>query len=63
MPKPDYKKATEELMKILDSEPELKVPSTKNRITDLTEETLGNVYQFTENDLLIISDGKINKKR
>ena len=62
MPKPDYKKANERLMKFLESEPEPepepepKVTSSKNRIIDVTEESLGTVYQFTENDLLVIKD-------
>ena len=60
MPKPDYKKANERLMKFLESEPEPepepKVTSSKNRIIDVTEESIGTVYQFTENDLLVIKD-------
>ena len=58
MPKPDYKKANERLMKFLESEPEPepKVTSSKNRIIDVTEESLGTVYQFTKNDLLVIKD-------
>ena len=56
MPKPDYKKANEKLMKFLESVPEPKVTSSKNRIIDVTEESLGTVYQFTENDLLVIKD-------
>ena len=56
MPKPDYKKANERLMKFLESVPEPTTPSSKNRIIDVTEESLGTVYQFTKNDLLVIKD-------
>ena len=56
MPKPDYKKANERLMKFLESVPEPKVTSSKNRIIDITKESLGTVYQFTENDLLVFKD-------
>ena len=54
--KPNYKKENEELMKFLESVPEPKVTSSNNRIIDITEESLGTVYQFTENDLLVIKD-------
>ena len=53
MPKPDYKKANERLMKFLESVPEPKVTSSKNRIIDVTEESLGTVYQFTDHDLTV----------
>ena len=53
MPKPDYKKANEKLMKFLESIPEPKVTSSKNRIIDVTEESLGTVYQFTDHDLTV----------
>ena len=56
MPKPDYKKANERLMKFLESEPEPTTPSSNNRIIDVTEESIGTVYQFTKNDLLVIKD-------
>ncbi len=56
MPKPNYKKAEEDILKLLESVPEPKVTSSKNRIIDVTEESLGTVYQFTENDLLVIKD-------
>ena len=40
-------------MKFLESEPEPKVTLSKNRIIDVTEESLGTVYQFTEHDLTV----------
>ena len=36
--------------------PEPITPSSNNRIIDVTEDSLGTVYQFTENDLLVIKD-------
>ena len=54
--KPNYKKANEDLLKFLESVPEPKVTSSKNRIIDITEESIGTVYQFTKNDLLVIKD-------
>ena len=54
--KPNYKKANEDLLKFLESVPEPKVTSSKNRIIDVTEESIGTVYQFTKNDLLVIKD-------
>ena len=56
MPKPDYKKATEDLIKILKITPEPEDSSLDNRIIDVTEESLGTAYQFTEHDLLVIKD-------
>tara|TARA_Y100001960_G_scaffold213960_1_gene223505 strand:- start:39 stop:236 length:198 start_codon:yes stop_codon:yes gene_type:complete len=56
MPKPDYKKATEDLIKILKITPEPEDSSRNNRIIDVTEESKGTVYQFTDNDLLVIKD-------
>ena len=56
MPKPNYKKAEEDILKLLESVPEPKVTSSNNEIIDVTEESLGTVYQFTENDLLVIKD-------
>jgi len=54
MKKPNYKKANEELMKLLASEPEPKRTSSKNTIIDVTKESSEIAYQFTENDLTII---------
>ena len=56
MPKPDYKGAEKDILAFLETVPEPTTPSSKNRIIDVTEESLGTVYQFTENDLLVIKD-------
>ena len=56
MPKPDYKKVTEDLIKILKITPEIDDSSIDNRIIDVTENYKGFIYQFTENDLLVIKD-------
>ena len=56
MKKPDYKGAEKDILALLDTVPEPTTPSSKNRIIDVTEESLGTVYQFTENDLLVIKD-------
>ena len=58
MPKPNYKKAAKELMKILDEVEERKgergkAVKEKEQIVDVTEESVGTVYQFTDNDLTI----------
>ena len=44
--KPDYKTALKELMRILDEEDNKNI-SNKNKIKDVTETSLGIVYQFT----------------
>ena len=56
MPKPDYKGAEKALLAFLETVPEPITPSSNNRIIDVTEESLGTVYQFTENNLLVIKD-------
>ena len=56
MPKPDYKGAEKALLAFLETVPAPTTPSSNNRIIDVTEESLGTVYQFTENDLLVIKD-------
>ena len=56
MPKPDYRKATEDLIKILKITPEPEDSLIDNRIIDVTENYKGVIYQFTENDLLVIKD-------
>ena len=43
--KPDYKKALKGLMRILDEEDNKNI-SNKNKIKDVTEKSLGIVYQF-----------------
>ena len=54
MKKPNYKKANEELMKLLKLEPEPKRTSSENKIIDVTNESSEIAYQFTEYDLTII---------
>jgi hypothetical protein len=56
MPKPDYKGAEKALLAFLETALEPTTPSSNNRIIDVTEDSLGTVYQFTENDLLVIKD-------
>ena len=54
--KPNYKKANEDLLKLLEFVPEPETSSLKNKILDVTEDSIGTGYQFTENDLLVIKD-------
>ena len=54
--KPNYKKANEDLLKLLEFVPEPETSSLKNKILDVTEDTIVTGYQFTENDLLMITD-------
>ena len=56
MPKPDYKSAEKDILAFLETVPEPTTPSSNNKIIDVTEDSLGTVYQFTENDLLVIKD-------
>ena len=61
--RPNYKKALIGLMKILDKVEERrdkdgKPVKQKGQIVDVTEESLETVYQFTENDLLVIKGNK-----
>ena len=56
MPKPDYKGAEKAILAFLETVPEPTTPSSNNRIIDVTEESIGTVYQFTKNDLLVIKD-------
>ena len=53
MPKPNYKRAVKELMKILDEVEERKNVKENGEIVDVTEETVGTVYQFTDLDLTV----------
>ena len=62
MKKPDYKAAEKELLAFLETVPEPTTPSSNNRIIDITEDSLGTVYQFTENDLLVIKDSSKGDK-
>ena len=56
MKKPDYKGAEKDILALLETVPEPTTPSSNNRIIDVTEDSLETVYQFTENDLLVIKD-------
>ena len=56
MPKPDYKGAEKDILAFLETVPEPTTPTSNNRIIDVTEESIGTVYQFTKNDLLVIKD-------
>ena len=56
--KPNYKRAAKELMKILDEieekkNEEGKAVKRKEKIVDVTEKSLGTVYQFTDHDLTV----------
>ena len=53
MKRPDYKRAVKELMKILDEVGVRRNVKENEEIVDVTEESLGTVYQFTDNDLTI----------
>ena len=58
MPKPNYKRAVKELKKILDEVKERKgeegkAAKRKGQIVDVTEESLGTVYQFSDLDLTV----------
>ena len=58
MKRPDYKRAAKELKKILDEVEERKVEEGKTvkergEIVDVTEESVGTVYQFTDLDLTV----------
>ena len=58
MKRPDYKRAAKGLKKILDEVKERKGEEGKTvkergGIVDVTEESLGTVYQFTDHDLTV----------
>ena len=53
MKKPNYKRAIKGLKKILDEDEERKATKRKGQIMDVTEETLGTAYQFTDHDLTV----------
>ena len=58
MKRPDYKGAVKELRKILDEVKERrgeegKAAKRKGQIVDVTEESVGTVYQFTDLDLTV----------
>ena len=56
MPKPDYKGAEKDILALLETVPEPTTPSSNKKIIDVTEDSLGTVYQFTENELLVIKE-------
>ena len=53
MKRPDYKRAAKELMKILDEVEESNNVKENREIIDVTEESVGTVYQFTDLDLTV----------
>ena len=53
MKKPNYERAIKGLKKILDEDGERKVVRRKGKIVDITEETAGTAYQFTDDDLTV----------
>ena len=53
MKKPNYKRAAKELMKILGKDEVKKAAKRKGQIMDVTEQSLGTVYQFTDHDLTV----------
>ena len=53
MKRPNYKRAAKELMKILDEVEESNNVKENREIVDVTEETVGTVYQFTDLDLTV----------
>ena len=58
MKRPDYKRAAKELKKILDEVEERKgeegkAAKRKGQILDVTEESVGTVYQFTDLDFTV----------
>ena len=53
MKKTNYKRAIKGLKKILDEDGERKVVRRKGKIVDITEETVGTAYQFTDDDLTV----------
>ena len=76
MKRPDYKRAAKELKKILDEVEERKgeegkTVKEKGEIVDVTEESVGTVYQFTDLDLTVYQNNlgkmtlmrKLNNKR
>ena len=53
MKRPNYKRAAKKLMKILDEVEESKNVKENREIVDVTEESVGTVYQFTDLDLTV----------
>ena len=64
MKRPNYKRAAKELMKILDEVKERKgeegkAAKRKGQIVDVTEESLGTVYQFSDLDLTVYKNSPV----
>ena len=64
MKRPNYKRAAKELMKILDEVEERKgeegkAAKRKGQIVDVTEESLGTVYQFSDLDLTVYKNSPV----
>ena len=53
MKKPNYKRAIKGLKKILDEDGERKIVRRKGKIVDITEETIGTAYQFSNHDMTV----------
>ena len=53
MKRPNYKRAAKELMKILDEVEESNNVKENREIIDVTEESVGTVYQFTDLDFTV----------
>ena len=53
MKRPDYKRSAKELMKILDEVEENNNVKENREIVDVTEESVGTVYQFSDLDLTV----------
>ena len=61
MPKPDYKRAAKQLMKLLNEVEEKrkregKAVRQKGQIVDVTEESSETAYQFTDFDLTVFKN-------
>ena len=59
MKRPNYKRAAKELMKILDEVEENNNVKEKGEIVDVTEESVGTVYQFTDLDLTVYQNSPV----
>ena len=53
MKKPNYKRAIKGLKKILDEDGERKVVRRKGKIVDISEESIGTAYQFSNHDMTV----------
>ena len=64
--RPDYKRALEKLMKTLDKveerrDKEGKPVKQEGQIVDVTEGSLGTIYQFTEHDLTVYQNDQMKR--